>query len=261
MSTVLTKIKFYSKLVLHYKNYIEIIKNIVLKKPLLNLYLRNGIEIHANAESQILTIAEEIFFDQVYLRGKLNIVPGDTVVDIGGNVGIFSLFAVQKGARAVYVYEPFLANVRCIKRNMKRSNVRTVQVFQQAVSDKVARAKLYLGHHNAGHLLFNHNNAGVLKKYISIPTTTLAEIVRQHALPTIDFLKIDCEGSEGAILKSTPTSTWKKVKQVALEYHDNVSSLNHAQIEERLRSLGFSTTCISDGESEFGYVYGWREAN
>lgn len=259
MFSLLSKIRFYSKLLQHYQNYIEIIESKILEKPLLHLYLRNGIVIQGNADSQILPITDEIFFDEVYLHNRLVINPGDIVVDIGGNVGIFSVFASQKGAQSLYTYEPFPENVKLIKYNLKNNKYHHAKVFQQAVSDKVSKAKLYLGHHNAGHLLFNRNNVGVLKKFISVPTTTLSEIVKQNKLPRIDFLKIDCEGSEGAIVKSTPASIWKKVKQVSMEYHDNVSILNHTQIEEHLQRFGFKTMCTGDPKSEFGYIYGWRE--
>lgn len=253
------KFQFYLRVVRNYKNWWEVVRCRLSYRPLLQLQLRNGIRIHGDKDSQLLAITDEIFFDRVYLNKNLHISPGDTVVDIGGNIGVFTLFASRLGAEKIFVFEPFPANVHLIRKNIRENFLKNVSIVQSAVSDKNGTAKLYLGHHNAGHLLFDRNSVGQLENYISVPTTTLNALIKDHHMGKIDFLKLDCEGSEGAILNSSPPQVWKKIKQVAIEYHDNVSSLNHTEIEKRLVDFGFTTEVSSDEGSEFGYVYGWRE--
>ena len=41
---------------------------------------------------------------------------------------------------------------------------------------------------------------------------------------------MDCEGSEGHILKSIPNDYFLKIKSIVMEFHNNVSILNHNQI-------------------------------
>jgi len=43
-----------------------------------------------------LDVYKEIYEDEPYLREGLNIQPGDVVVDIGGNIGLWSLFVLEK---------------------------------------------------------------------------------------------------------------------------------------------------------------------
>jgi hypothetical protein len=46
---------------------------------------------------------------------------------------------------------------------------------------------------------------------------------------------MDCEGSEGAIFTSTSKRYLQRIKKISLEFHDNVSLLNHHQIQEVLK--------------------------
>jgi FkbM family methyltransferase len=252
---------FYMKLIWRYQNWWQIIANKILSRPATYLRLRNGIEIFGNHQSQLVALADEIFFKKVYLRDKLTISAGDIVIDIGGNVGIFGLFSAMQGAGKLYIYEPFPGNIRLIKKNLKANVVSGAHVFSKAVSSKNSTARLYLDHHNTGHFIADGSTIGQFKEsrqYIGVPTVTLETIIEQNQLRKVDFLKIDAEGSEGEIIKTTKSSVWKKIRQVAVEYHDNVSVLSHFKIEARLQQVGFKTEVVAWGDSEMGYIYAWR---
>ena len=53
----------------------------------------------------ILGLKKEIWEDQEYTRYGLDIKKGDIVLDCGANVGVFSKFALNKGAQHVYSFE------------------------------------------------------------------------------------------------------------------------------------------------------------
>ncbi len=252
----LSRLSFLWQLVKNYKNSIHILLS--RKKSVQQIELRNGISFVGNKNSQLLEITNEIFFNQVYIS-KVKIDPGDIVVDIGANIGIFSVYAVFQGASQVYAYEPFLENIKLIKKNQKLNGFSNIVSVQAAVSSKKGRSKLYLGSVDSGNLLFNHNTEGRLSKYIEVFTVTLEDIFKTHRLHRIDFLKIDCEGSEGAIMKSTPPAVWKKVTKIALEFHDNVSSIHHQDIEKKFQNLGYITETIAHPNSPFGYIYASRK--
>ena len=76
-----------------------------------------------------------------------------------------------------------------------------------------------------------------------------------NRLDRVDFLKMDCEGSEGAILLSTPADYLKRIGRLAIEFHDNVSAVAHDQIQALLEQHGFRTALRWDGASPFGFLY------
>lgn len=74
----------------------------------------------------------------------------------------------------------------------------------------------------------------------------------------IDFLKMDCEGSEGSILQSVPKEYLKKVNKITMEFHDHLSRLDHNDLQKLLEEAGFNTKLKWDNKSSCGYLYGWR---
>ncbi len=261
-STLATKLRYHLQTLPHivrtYKNYPQILHAQLRKHPLLRLEFRNGTTFTGNTKSLLLTVAEEIYHNHVYDQPPVSVQPGDIVLDIGANVGIFSVYAAQRGAAQIFAYEPLPDNAVLIKNNLALNAISQAKVVQAAVSDKIGTAKLYLGHLDVGNLLFDHNSVGKLETSIKVETVTLEHILKLHKLTHVDFLKLDCEGSEGAILLNTPKAVWKKIDKIALEFHDNVSALSHGEIVAKLEKLGYATKLISNA-SDFGYIYAWKD--
>ena len=93
---------------------------------------------------------------------------------------------------------------------------------------------------------------------IEVETLTLPSIMERNNLQHIDFLKMDCEGSEGVILRSTPKDYLQRVRKIAMEFHDHLSPLTHAEIQQLLEEAGFLTQVKWDQQSPVGFLYGWR---
>ena len=74
-------------------------------------------EIYCLNETETRMILDEIFVQKFYLQEGISISPGDIVLDVGANIGAFTLFAAQHGAR-VYAYEPIPATFELLQRNI-----------------------------------------------------------------------------------------------------------------------------------------------
>jgi FkbM family methyltransferase len=241
-----------------YKNWREIIMALINGQEPTRVVLRNGVQINAPKNNTLLEIVHEIFFRNVYTPADLPLETNDIVVDIGANIGVFTLFAARRTQNFVYAFEPYPENVEFLNRNIHANNLHNVITHCVAVSDKIGSAKLFLSEISGGHLLFDHNIKGKLEKYVEVPTITLQRIMDDKNLEHIDFLKLDCEGSEGSILMSTPKDYLKRITKIAMEFHDNVSRLKHNDIQSLLEEVGFATRLNWDGRSPFGYLYGRR---
>ena len=197
----------------------------------------------------------------MYNPANLDIGIDDTVVDIGANIGVFTLFAACKTQNHVHSFEPFPKNFEFLNRNIGINNLHNVRIHAAAVCDKVGTQKLFVNDSNTSHFLSSLNTKERFEKSIEVPTTTLEDIMDSNNLKQIDFLKLDCEGAEGAILQSTTEGYLKRVRKIAMEFHDNTSPLKHDEIEKLLIESGFKTKLDWNGRKPYGYLYGFRTSD
>ncbi len=242
-----------------YKNWREIVISIIKGRENSTAILKNGIQIDAPEDGELLSIIQEVFFENVYTPIHcLSIEHDDIVVDIGANIGVFSLFAAFRTQNTIYAFEPYHGNIEFLNRNIFTNGLYNIITYGVAVCDKIGSTKLFLSESSGGHLLFDHNIKGKLEKYVEVPTTTLQHIMDDNNLKQIDFLKLDCEGSESMVLISTPIAYLRRVRKISMEFHDNVSQFKHDYIQRFLEKAGFVTTLNWNGHSPFGYIYGKR---
>src|SRR5947207_3379710 len=67
------------------------------------------------------------FYTQIWQEGEYDrfgiaVEPGDIVVDCGANIGLFSQYAVSKGAAKVYSFEADANIFECLKVNTSRTD-------------------------------------------------------------------------------------------------------------------------------------------
>ena len=132
---------------------------------------------------------------------------GDTVFDVGANIGLFSALACTLGCK-VYAFEPLERNVRFL-RLLKQFNPEfDITICQMALSDKNGTATLYnSGDDMGGGTIkedIHENNEKVDKRPAVLShtnTITLDDFVRAKGIDRLDFIKADIEGSEVALLE------------------------------------------------------------
>src|SRR4051812_35408366 len=74
-------------------NWREAIYAELKKSPLSSLKFRNGISIEAPPMGQLDFLFHEIWIEQIYTPPGYGVAPGDVVIDIGANLGIFATYA------------------------------------------------------------------------------------------------------------------------------------------------------------------------
>lgn len=164
-------------------------------------------------------ILQEIFFEDPYTR-SISLAARPTVVDIGGYIGDFSLYAAKRlNARKVVVCEPSKKNFAILRRNVERNRYEgTIVPLNVAVS-------------NADSLLMNvdlpDNQQVNVSSYSGggpglerIPCISLEKLIDAHQLEYIDLLKIDCEGGEYDILLNATDRLFARIGNIVFEYHE-----------------------------------------
>jgi len=255
---VFQRIEKLIKLVYYSKNWTELFIPVLKTNSLGVVILRKGIRLASPHDHPLFRMTNEIVYNQLYTPEGFDIGPNDVVVDIGANIGIFSLYASTKTSGPIHCFEPFPENFDFLKRNVSLNSSENIKPHNLAVSDKAGSQKLFISESSGGHLLFDHNIHGVIHNNIEIHTTTLECLMDENSLSRIDFMKLDCEGAEGQIIQSTSIDYLSRINKIAMEFHDNVSVIKHDEICSILTKAGFTCRVNWNGKSVFGYLFATR---
>lgn len=236
-------------------NFLTNSLSILVGKSPTKLSLRNGIELYAPENHPLVEMVSDIFVQHVYTPNNLLIESNDVVIDIGANIGIFSLMAAMNSNNQIYAFEPMAENIKYLRKNLITNDLSNVIIVESAITDQIGFTNLYISNNPAGHMLFSDDTNNRKTDYVKVKTTTMQDIFDSFNLERVDFLKMDCEGSEGFILTSTSEKYLRRIRKIAIEFHDNVSILHHSQIKELLENHGFAVDLSWEGKGPFGYLY------
>ncbi len=132
---------------------------------------------------------------------------GGTFVDIGGNVGVYSLFAaVQMNASGrILVLEPYPPVYERCCYNLEvnrqgRSAWPQVTTLPIGVADKESQFDLYLDSNNLGRNSIVDDEELSSSQKVSVDCKPLMQILQEQDIQHIDMLKIDIEGAEDIAL-------------------------------------------------------------
>jgi FkbM family methyltransferase len=182
---------------------------------------------------------------------KKEIKTGQTVLDIGANIGYYTLIAAKLvGPRGkVYAFEPDPDNFSLLKKNIESNGYTNVILANQAVSDKTKTAKLFLNKTNKGdHRLYDsHDN----RSSISVQTVKLDDFFKKLN-KKIDFIKMDIQGSEAGALKGLKLLIRKNsgVKLITEFWPYGINRAGHSPLGylRTLKKIGFKVWEISEKE-------------
>ena len=203
----------------------------------LELRLRNGLVQVVRGRTADMATSRSIFVDHSYLPPPLAIPADATVVDIGGHIGLFTMFAALRAPRGrLLVYEPEPENFALLGENLRRNGLEgdRVRAFPLAVAAEPGERDL---HYADARGTVAHSLHGTSSRTFRVQCTTLPRILREHGLERVDFLKLDCEGAEVEILQSLADDELLRIRQVVMEVHDDAAA---APVRERMQRLGFA---------------------
>ncbi|MBI1180512.1 MAG: FkbM family methyltransferase [Alphaproteobacteria bacterium] len=132
--------------------------------------------------------------------------PGDTVVDVGANIGYFSLLAARLvgPSGAVHAVEASPAIADLLERNVALNGFANVTVHRVAASDRAGKLHLFSGGAggNLGASTTRDHRAAEAGYALEaeVPARPLSEIVPLDALLAARIVKIDVEGAEADVL-------------------------------------------------------------
>jgi FkbM family methyltransferase len=163
-----------------------------------------------------------VWFDEVYTRGFYRPRPGDTVIDAGANVGLFSLWLARRHPTCrVLAFEPFDENYRLLVDNLAAagaSNVRPLRVGLAAGAG--VGAMIDGGPRAQDHRLTAAPADGVGDT--AVPTCGFADVLALAGADRVALFKCDIEGAERDLFEHADAVDLGRVARYAVEYHDHI---------------------------------------
>jgi FkbM family methyltransferase len=243
----------------------------------------NGLEIFQYAGVETKYVYQEIFEERVYFRHGISLTSGDSVFDIGANIGLFTIFVKEnfEGVK-VHAFEPSPAIFRVLKQNVARYGD-SVSTYACGIAGRSGEAKFTFYPHYSIMSGFHAERdqdretlrAGIrsrlreenfdpadiqdpsLDRMVNIalgkkqeqicPLRTVSDIVQEAGVAAIGLLKIDAEGSELDILAGIRDEHWGRVRQIVMEVHD-AKGTGCAEARRLLEGRGYS--CVFEQEKQ-----------
>jgi FkbM family methyltransferase len=184
----------------------------------------------------------ESFLQRDYFGPGQSISVGDTVVDIGANIGCFTILAARAVGPTgrVIAVEPASETFSQLRRNIELNQLTNVTLVQAAVSGEPGKVTLTASENSLFTSLFDkidgRENSGQSEVVEAI---TLDQILHRNKVDLVHFLKVDCEGAEHSIVEKVSSETLHKFGQISMEIHEVDGASNH-DLMNRIKGFGYS---------------------
>ena len=218
--------------------------------------LPNQLKIAHLNEYETEYLYKEIFLDQTYLKHGIEINEDACVIDVGANIGMFTMFVLHNAPNAtIYCFEPSPPAYEALALNASLYG-KNVVPFNIGLSDKDGEAQFTFYSNSSVFSSFHADqdldkaaiqtvveNALVQteldqhsvdvfteelmedrlqKQTFPCELKALSTIIDEENIETIDLLKVDVEKSELHVLRGIRDEHWPRIKQIVIEVHDTI---------------------------------------
>ncbi|MFF8617552.1 FkbM family methyltransferase [Streptomyces sp. NPDC015350] len=240
--------------------------------------LPNGLTVSHQNEAETRHFYEDIFDHRTYAKNGISIPDGATVVDVGGNIGLFTLFAHYEAKDVrVFTFEPAPPMFELLGQNVAEHGV-DAKLFNIGISDAEAQADFTFYPRSSGMSSFHpdeeeekHNLRTIIAnqqkteadaevaelvsgdelldvRFEAIEFTAtlrpLSAVIREQGIERIDLIKIDVQKSERQVIDGIADEDWPKIQQMVLEAHDADGEVG--RLVELLENRGFTVRAEQD---------------
>lgn len=210
-------------------------------------------------EIQHPEIYKEIIIDNIY-NIKKEQIENKYVIDIGANIGVFSLFAAEHNARKVYAIEPIGETFNQLCKNINVLRYENIIPLKNVVNEKSDSSVDISIMPNSGH----NSMYNISEKFETVNTITLGEILHRCEGDDV-VLKIDCEGAEYDILLNATNEEMSRVSRILLEVHSDLHPVykGYEILNNKLIHFGFTLEDVKQiytwKINDKGETYDWKE--
>lgn len=184
---------------------------------------------------------DQCILDEVYVKGvysQVKIEAGQTVVDLGAHIGVFSLMAARKVGPTgrVIAFEPSPQTLELLRRNLAANGLAWVKLHSVALAEADGTANFFVATDAANNPVTDTLIATPDRKSVPVRLRRLDDVLAEEGISVVDHLKIDVEGAEMRVLDGAP-KTLARTRRIVMEVHP--PQVNPADVRRRLEAVGF----------------------
>lgn len=207
----------------------------------------------------INNIYNKIIFNEIVNRNIYNFTESDskvvdTLIDVGGNVGYFSLYC-SKFLKNIIAFEPETENFKAFQKNILANEFTNITLINKAVADITTKMAFHVSKASA-----NRHTLEEFKYTFSKPTVMVDCVGINEVFSNIEShncsLKMDIEGGEYRVLPALNQDSINKIKMVMLELHEYPDKKwSHVDILNWLTKNNFKYTVTKDADNKWYKAY------
>lgn len=250
-------------------------QNIVIEKDGAYLTKKNGVKIYFDFSQTICRAEGDLFMGQDYEKDEMDYIgnylknhASRNVLDIGGNVGIFSLdLAVENKSLVYNIFEPIPNTYKKLLDNLKLNNKSedNFKTYNIGLSNKAGSFDFYLPatdeaasmqpiedsfYRKGSNEMGEYTGKDKMEKVVCL-VDTVDNIVSSKGIDNIGFIKIDVEGNEKFVLQGAK-ETLSKFKPLVycelLRIHSARFGYHPNEVIDYMAEFGYKCYVMKDKE-------------
>ena len=173
-------------------------------------------------------IARGEFHDRHFKPWMDNLGAGDTLIDVGANIGFFSIYAAKRGAQ-VWAFEPNILVYELLKKNVVANGCDGVGYTNIALYDSETKLTINPEWNGGQHMTAETSNSGglsLVKGDGDFDGVALDNWLAAMPIKKVSLLKIDTQGSDYRVLLGARKTIEKHRPVICFEFEHNGSGLN-----------------------------------
>jgi FkbM family methyltransferase len=206
-----------------------------------------------STDNKIITSSKKYDGKEIKYLNEISKNQNSIFLDIGANMGYYSIMASDFGFDKIYAFEPLPKMIKRMSENIKINNLEDlIEIIPFALGDSKKKVEIFEGAENIGGSSIINSNKSNDK--IGVNMIQLNDFIFQKSIKNIDALKIDVEGYEDRVLMpfflNSPVSLLPKL--IIIEH----SSLNQwkENVINWIVNNNYSLVYKSRGNSVFKYL-------
>lgn len=209
-------------------------------------------------------IAVEGIFERRFVSYLRSVLPREAVMlDIGANIGNHSIF-LAGGCREIHCFEPNPKVAERLRRNIAYNNLNDrITVYEFGLGDRdetLTFAENSVGNLGASKFIRSGEELETSHRTMKLEVKCAAGVIDALDLDRIDFIKIDVEGMEEAVLTALKHIIAKYRPIVAFEHHEHLASRGtFARIRNLFEGYRLMEPCFApDGSAKSKIMWNLR---